>query len=62
LLGEFKWCWGCCLKVLVRCFSFFILLNALPVPMLRQVFIQWFFLFLFSVRFWKGILPFFGFL
>ena len=23
MLGEFRWCWGCGLKVLVRCFSFY---------------------------------------
>ena len=33
----------------------FILLNALPVPMLRQVYFQWFFRCVFSGRFWKGL-------
>ena len=41
LLGEFRWCWGCGLKVW-KCsfdaFSFVEISNALPVPMLRQVF------------------------
>ena len=40
LLGEFRWCWGCGLKVLVRHFSFIEISNALPVPMLRQVFLE----------------------
>ena len=35
-------------------FFLFILLNALPVPMLRQVYFQWFFRCLFLARFWKG--------
>ena len=39
LLGEFWWCWGCGLKVLVRRFSFSDISNALPIPMLRQVFV-----------------------
>ena len=30
-------------------------LNALPVPMLRQVYFQWFFRCVFSGRFWKGL-------
>ena len=34
-IGEFRWCWGCGLKVLVRRSE---ISNALPVPMLRQVF------------------------
>ena len=37
LLAEFKWCKVCGSKVLVRRSSFFEILNALPVPMLRQV-------------------------
>ena len=32
-----------------------ILLNALPVPMLRQVYFQWFFRCVFSGSFWKGL-------
>ena len=36
-------------------FFLFILLNALPVPMLRQVYFQWFFRCLFSGCFWKGL-------
>ena len=38
LLGEFRWCWACGLKVLVRRFSFLEISNVLPVPMLRQAF------------------------
>ena len=33
----------------------FIFLNALPVPMLRQVHFQWFFGCVFSCCFWKGL-------
>ena len=40
VLGEFRWFGGCGLKVFVQCFVFFIILNALPVPLLRQVFID----------------------
>ena len=35
-------------------FFLFILLNALPVPMLRQVHFRWFFRCVFSGGFWKG--------
>ena len=34
-----------------------LLLNALPVPLLRQVYFQWFFRCLFSCCFWKGLFP-----
>ena len=38
----------------------FILLNALPVPMLRQVHFQWFFRCVFSGCFWEGLFLFFS--
>ncbi len=40
-------------------FFLFILLNALPVPMLRQVYFQCFFGVLFLGCFWKGLFLFF---